>query len=150
MKVKLWGNWGLWLTVFIVLFIIGNIVVLVVISSERFDLVEENYYENELKYQEKIDKISRTQKLKEQIAISKNDDKLIINYPDDFSGKTVEGKIFFYRPSDKRLDFVRTIKINKYNKQEIKDNNIARGVWVIKVDLEVDGKGYYSEQEIIL
>lgn len=150
MKVKLWGNWGLWLTVFIVLFIIGNIVVLVVISSERFDLVDDDYYKNELKYQEKIDKISRTQKLMDKITISKNDDKLIINYPDDFHGKTVKGEIIFYRPSDKRLDFVRTIKIDKYNKQEIKDNNIPRGVWVIKVDLDVDGKGYYSEQEIIL
>ena len=150
MKVKLWGNWGLWLTVFIVLFVIGNIIVLVVISSERFDLVEEHYYEHELKYQEKIEKIKRMQKLKDRIEISKNDDTLIIDYPDDFIGKAIKGKIHFYRPSDKRLDFSREIQISRDNKQEIGYKNFASGVWVIKVDFDVDGQSYYYEEEIIL
>ena len=66
---KIWGNWGLGVTVFLILFVISNLVFLFVISSENFDMVEENYYDKGLNYQDKID-------LKYSSRIERNKDRL--------------------------------------------------------------------------
>ena len=78
------------------------------------DLVADDYYEQELKYQDEIDKKNRTNNLTEQIEIILEKENLKLTYPKLIAGN-ISGKINFYRPSDQKLDFAVDIKTDNRN-----------------------------------
>ncbi len=151
MKLKLWGNWGLWLTVFLILFVLGNVAFVIIVSNINFDMVEDNYYEKELKYQQKIDKMSKLHNLKDSLTIVRTEGKkLIIDFPDDLKGKTFKGNIHFYRPNDRKMDFNIEIKPDSNMQQTVDYSKTAPGIWVIKIEWQSNGDEYYYEEELVL
>ena len=111
-------NWGTG----IVLAFIGFIAFIMyfVISmnfNEKYnhDLVTEDYYKEELGYQNDIDKQNNTKELKENISYTKTDEGLVFIFPETFDPKKITGKVFLYRPSNKHLDFETPISLSKSN-----------------------------------
>ena len=68
------------------------------------DLVTEDYYQEELLHQNEIDKVDNAKDLKENVSWKKTDDGILISFPKDLDYKNITGKVFLYRPSDKKLD----------------------------------------------
>jgi nitrogen fixation protein FixH len=60
------------------------------------------------------------------------------------------GKINFYRPADARKDFAVKLEITNNESQSIPTANLDRGLWVLKVSWNKDGKGYYKEEKMTL
>jgi hypothetical protein len=150
---KIIGNWGLWIIIALVIFLCYIAVFLVFVGGERFDIVEENYYEKGLQYQKQIDIVSRTSNLSEKVLIIKNDNQLTVILPKDFKGSDINGKITFYRPSDSRLDRSYHIRADSNLTRTFDITNFARGIWIVKLILKSDFSGevkdYYFEEELI-
>jgi len=148
---KIWGNWGLGVTVFLILFVISNLVFLFVISSESFDMVEENYYDKGLNYQDKIDMTVRAGRLNNPLKLRISDINTIeFDYPDELIDEGISGSIYFYRPSDKSFDFKLEIKPDTNFKQYFNYSKIKRGIWVIKINFSSNDSTYYHEEEVVL
>ena len=69
-------------------------------------------------------------------------------FPKESIGST--GNINFYRPADARKDFAVKLEIANAESQYIPVANLDRGLWVIKVLWNKDGKAYYKEEKITL
>ncbi len=97
-------NWGHGLTVAILLAITGITSLVYVTTAERIDMVTDEYYPKELKYQEQIEKIRNYNALEEKIQFTVQDT-IIIRFP-KLCDKPhdITGSVHLYRPSDKRLD----------------------------------------------
>jgi hypothetical protein len=144
-------NWGKGIVIAIVLFI-GFIMFFVIKMTTNnqynHDLVTEKYYEKELTYQEKIDANKNVRDLSESIKVDKIVDGLMIKFPKDFHGKTLKGKVFLYRPSDKQKDFEVSIS-NIQNYLLVPDNRLLGGRWNITIEFTCDDKNYFFSDEIV-
>ncbi len=144
-------NWG---TAIVIAFIgfIGFIMYFVVSMStdDKYDhdLVVEDYYQQELKYQNDIDKESLSKTLKTNIKIKRTPDGITVVFPKDLNIEDISGKVFLYRPSNKQLDFEIPISLSN-NNLLIPDKRLLDGRWNIKVDWKYNNTAYLYKTEIV-
>ncbi|NWG26977.1 MAG: FixH family protein, partial [Ignavibacteriaceae bacterium] len=145
MKAKL--NWGTGILIGIIVFVIISITMTVIFMTQDVSLVSDNYYEKSLSYQDEIDKQSRTKSLDEQVKINFNEEVITISVPSNYLNKDISGEIFFYRPSNPKLDFVLPLQLVEGN-QIIPVERLEKGFWRLKLNWTMDGNGYYNERAI--
>ena len=89
------------------------ILVLVGFSSfQQFNLVENDYYDKELKYQETIDKINRVRQNPDGLTLSHDQrfKTLTLSFGANEKVAVFDGDITFFRPSNPALDFIIPVK----------------------------------------
>lgn len=144
-------NWGTGLAIVIIFFLvisIGQVILIHVLVD--YDLVEEEYYDAEIKYQEQINKMKRTEDLPEQLQINLTGNTVEFKFPSLFKPELVTGNIHFYRPSDDLLDKTVKIKLNEENKTYINTKELSTGLWKIKVEWSVKDVAYYNEKSMMM
>jgi len=112
------------------------------------DLVTEDYYKEELEYQNDIDKLNAAKTLDIDIAHKKTEEGLLIIFPSDLDTKKITGKMFLYRPSNKQLDFETSISLSNLHLL-IPDERLVDGRWNIKIDWQYNGKSYLYKAPIV-
>lgn len=112
-------------------------------------LVVEDYYQHDIKYQEKVDKIENRRLLAQDLGISV--DPALKQLKLDFGHDALvsEANVHFYRPSDKGSD------VNKSLSQvtglgTIDIGQLKEGLWKIKVEWTDKDRTYFKEQSIYL
>lgn len=118
--------------------------------STNVDLVTEDYYEKELKYQQHIDLVKSTSTLEQNIDFQITASKIILRYPNIGSATSYTGTVFFFRPSDKQSDFQSTVKVDSSYSQTFITETMDQGLWRAKIFWSVDKNEYYSEFPIII
>ena len=142
-------NWGTGIVIGIIVFVVISITMTIIFMTQDVSLVSDNYYEKSLSYQDEIDKQSRTNSLNEQVKINFNGEIITISIPSDYISKDISGEIFFYRPSNPKLDFVLLLQLVEGN-QNIPVERLEKGFWRIKLNWTMDGNGYYNERAITI
>jgi hypothetical protein len=143
-------NWGTGIFIVLSIIVLAVITFYIYLSNLGTHLVEENYYEKELAYQEKIDKLNNTSQLAGNIEILKEPGVVIIEFPSLDTGSVPSGTVWFYRPSDQKKDFTVPLQLNDSLQQAFNVSSIDKGKWIIKIDWEMDGKEYYFEEAVII
>jgi len=144
-------RWAVGITVLYSTFVIAVIAMVIFMNNADFDLVDENYYEKEIKYQQHIDKVKRTFDENMDISIRYEGNKLFLNFSEDLNYSDCTGKIFFYYPAFKKDDFKIQMNVNSLGKQIIDvSESVAKGNWIIKIDWEYNNTSYYSEETIYI
>ena len=137
-------NWG---TAIVIAFIgfIGFIMFFVVRMSTddkyNHELVADDYYQQELEYQNDIDKVENAKTLSEEISYAKTDEGLLLSFPKEIDQLKIEGKVFLIRPSNKQLDFEMPISLSNHYLL-IPDNRLLDGRWNMKIEWTESGKAY--------
>lgn len=111
------------------------------------DLVTEDYYKQELEFQNEINKETNANNLANNITSTKTEEGIIITFPEDLLINSISGKVFLYRPSNKQFDFEMPISLSNQNLL-IPDKRLLDGRWNIKVDWQYKGKKYLYKKEI--
>lgn len=137
-------NWGNAIVlVFVAFAAIMITMVTICMRQDDLHLVTQNYYEEEIKYQDHIDKVSNTKRLGLNVMEFDKSSKVIgFNLPDD-----AKGSLHLFRPSDARLD--QKIKIDS-EKKSLDLTGLTPGYWHIKLSWEKDGIAYYEEKKVDL
>lgn len=148
MKIKF--NWGTGIFIVIVLFVLAVIAFFIFINTLDINLVEDNYYEKELAYQERIDKIENTAGLSGEIEIRQDNGQMIIQFPDIDTLLVPTGTVWFYRPSDPKKDFTVPLQLDNSHTQVLDVSKIDPGKWTVKMEWEMGGKHYYYEETLII
>ena len=112
------------------------------------DLVTEDYYAEELKYQNDIDKEQNAKLLSQNLTWKKTNEGIVVKFPENFETNKITGNVFLYRPSNKQLDFEIPISLSNHNLL-IPDKRLLGGRWNIKVDWQYSGKSYLYKKEIL-
>lgn len=143
-------NWGTGIVLaFIgfISFIMYFIITMNVDDKYDHDLVTEDYYAEELVYQNDINKLENSKKLSENITYKRVAEGLVIYFPSDVDFSQVNGNVFLYRPSNKQLDFETPISLSKPYLL-IPDKRLVDGRWNIKIDWQYNGKSYLYKEYI--
>jgi hypothetical protein len=143
-------NWGTGILIAIIIFMSITVITVIYLMNQKVDLVTDNYYAKELKYQEQIDKMSRTNAVGDEIKIITDNGFVHLMFPKNESQNKIVGSIHFYRPSDSNKDFIIPLSIDTSFQQVIPTQNLDKGYWKIKLDWNQDSVGYYKETSIII
>lgn len=125
---------------------IGLMVTLVTICVKQDDihLVTEDYYAEEIKYQEHIDRVSNTQAIEGKVmqfdALSKT-----LQFKLPIGAK---GELHLFRPSDARMDKKIQVEIKDTESNVLNLNDLEPGYWKVKMTWEANGVAYFEEKKI--
>ncbi len=145
-------NWGWKIFIVYSLFVLMTLGMTFYFMGQEVHLVSEDYYKQEIAYQDQIDRISNTRALSEDLKIDIQRDIAVISiqFPGELVGTPLDGEILLYRPSDARLDHTYPIRINDSGVQEISSSDLVKGLWRLKIIWSASGKDYYDEKVIVL
>jgi len=149
MKIKI--NWGtamvIVMAVFII-FILQYVYRASVVEKYRHHLVADDYYKDELIYQLDIDKQKASNKLKENIKLTKTTDGLTMVFPYSFDYKKISGTVKLLRPSNYKLDLKTNLKLTS-NTFLIKKSDLVAGKYEISIDWQYKSKSYLFKKSYI-
>jgi hypothetical protein len=120
--------------------------VVISVRMDGIELVTENYYEQEIKYQDQIDKENLTLGLGE--AVMRYDytiQSVVLNLPEGS-----KGQLQLFRPSDSSLDQVYKFEAKTDQATVIPVQNLKSGYWKFQLYWTLGGKEYYEEKKIDL
>lgn len=126
------------------------LIAFLVVSSMRqnVDLVTEDYYQQELQYQTRIDQTDAAIKSGFSPAIVVNDSHVNIVFPDTVRSLGVAGEVVFYRPDNKALDYSENISLDNTGKMSLARSNFSTGMYQAKILWQSSGKDYYYESTV--
>lgn len=134
----------------VLLAFIGMMTYFVVRSVQTpLDLVTEKYYEEEIQYQTRIEKISNDKKMVDKVVIGVKDQQLQITFPASIQKSEVGGNVKLYYAADQKKDQSFKIDIQEGNTQQIDVSKLS-GAYSIQVDWTYKDKSYYTEQKLFL
>ncbi|UZR93229.1 FixH family protein [Chondrinema litorale] len=139
-------HWGYGIALFFSSFVAFILFAVFSSTKENIHLVTEDYYAEELAYQNRIDEIKNTNSLNSRVSMRMINEALEISFPTDMVGKDLEGSIYLFRPSDSGLDKQFDIAINEEGLQQINTDKITKGYYRVKLEWEMDGKSYFVEE----
>lgn len=137
-------NWGTAIVIAFISFIAFIMYFVITMSTNNkfnHDLVTEDYYQQELKYQEDINKVENTRQLTENISWEQTKNGILLKFPKDLNINNIKGNVFLYRPSNKQLDFEMPISLSNHYLL-IPDNRLLDGRWNIKIDWSYKNEAY--------
>lgn len=143
-------NWGTGIVIAFTLFI-GFILFFVVKMTTdhkaNHDLVTEEYYYDELNYQEQINAQQNAHTLTDQVVISKNKEGITIAFPYIKESDISNGTVSLYRPSNRQLDIDFPMSLSNSH-MLIPDNRLLGGRWDIKIAWRMNNKNYLVKESI--
>ena len=143
-------SWGTGIVISFTVFMGITISTGIYMMSLGVNLVADDYYDQEIKYQQQIDRIERTKKFDNKNLISYNGTTVKIELPSKFVKRKVTGEVYFYRPSDGTNDLKIPLSIDSLGNQIIPVTALDRGLWTVKVNWTLFEKEYYNEKRIFL
>jgi nitrogen fixation protein FixH len=144
--------WPIGLIVTFVIFISGTIGLVVMACNQRVDLVNANYYDQEIKYQSRIDSEARAQQLGASASISYDATlkRIVITLPKEIAQKGVSGEIELYRPSMAGLDRQVALDMKYSNVQSIDASGLKAGLWRVRATWTANNQDYFMDQKIVV
>ena len=140
-------NWGAGITTLYLSFVAGILVLVGMSASQKIDLVTDHYYEEETKFQEKLNKTNRAKALAEPLLWQVSEEGLTIQYPEN--GGNVTGTINLYCPSNEKNDRSFTIR-NQNSQQFIPASKIPNGRYRLQIDWKNGTDTYWNEDVIVM
>lgn len=143
-------NWGTAIVLAFAAFISFILYFVIRMSTDdrvNHDLVTEDYYRQELSYQQEIDAENIAQKNSMQLLISKTNDGLALQFPNQIDHHKIKGTVSLYRPSNKQLDFDFDLSLSDAHLL-IPDKRLLDGRWDIKIAWQYNKEEYLHKQSI--
>lgn len=143
-------NWGTGIVIAMIAFmsfILFFVVKMFTDDQYEYDLVVEEYYKQEIGFQEELNAERSALELTENVGIEQTESGVLINFPGDEVSSDIDGLVSFYRPSNKDLDFTKPVFMED-QKMFIPKNEIAAGRWNISVRWNQNGKTYLTRKNI--
>ncbi len=132
------------------IFISGVGVFLFIAFSQNFDLVEDNYYEQDLVYDAQQERAQNGLDFGRDLKVEYN--RASKNISVDFGANMrgpLQARVQLYRPADAGLDEFHTLELGKAPlRGEIDAQHLAAGKWKVKITWEHEGREHFSEIEL--
>lgn len=143
-------NWGYKILSVYIIFIAGILFLVFKSSTQNQDLVTKDYYEQELKYQERIDETERANALSSEVKYVLNNESVTIIFPKEMADKKIKAHILLYCIADKSKDIISdqdtdkgmlTVPFTAKNKGLLHE---------LKINWQAAGSSYYYEEKIMI
>lgn len=141
-------NWGKWIVVSFILFAAFIGVLVFICVRQDISLVSKDYYQEELVYQQQIERLNNTNRLEEKPMMTVAGRVLEIQF-NQFNN-VERGEVKLFRPSDMRFDKQFIIKTTAEKAQRFDVGSLPKGMYRAKMKWTMKGKEYFIENIITL
>lgn len=116
----------------------------------KVDLVADDYYQQELRYQQRIDMENNEKALAESVSVRliPSQQQLVLRFPQNTG--VIKGRVTLYRPSDADQDRSWELKTLDDNIQVLPMEDLAPGLWKLQIQWEANGLSYYKQENVFL
>lgn len=143
-------NWGTGILIAIIFFCSVMIATGIFMFNQKVDLVTDDYYEKTLVYQDQIDLEEKTKSSKKEISFSVNNNSINISLPEEVITSNLKGEVYFYRPSDKNLDFKIPLLTDNSGTMSLQKDKLMPGMWKVRVYWSANDEEFYSEKSLYI
>lgn len=143
-------NWGNKLLLTFIVFASGMGYLVYRSMNVNFELVDKDYYKNELRYQEVIDATNHVNKLSAAVNLTETPQGILLELPAEMKGQPITGHIFFYCAYDEKKDRKISMNLDPEGTQIISSSIIQPGTYIVKISWAIAGKKYFSEHQLTI
>jgi hypothetical protein len=121
-------------------------------NSHRAELVSADYYEQEIRYQSRMEQAGRAQALSAPagVRLDPAQHQIVISLPVEHARPQPSGLIHLYRPAaagqDRRIDLDPDIR----GEQRLDMAGLAPGLWRVRIQWKAGGADYYADQKLVI
>lgn len=116
---------------------------------QNSELITDNYYEEELVYQQVIDAKKNADQLAEKPQYIQDATGIRILFPKDISNANSKFKIDLHRADDQRLDIKRAMTLDNQNSIHIPSKVLTKGNYVLRTLWTKDQKNYQMDYDLV-
>jgi hypothetical protein len=143
-------NWGTGIVLAFVIMVSGMIYLVSIALRQNDDLVDNDYYQKSITYQQHIDEVRNNEALTEKIRFELSSESLKLSFPKLANSQEYEGEIHFYSPVEEKRDMTIKIKLDSIYSQIIDLQSLQKGRYQVKIDWKANKVSYYQQENIVL
>ena len=145
-------NFGHGILATLLLFMSGMSYLVYRCTQQPVGLVNPEYYVQELKYSEQMNKERNALEPGKEVDIFFNDasQEVVVKYPLISQGPEISGKILFFKPDNNEYDFTVPVKADANSEQQINASELPKGAWRVKINWKASDVSYYKEEKIFI
>ena len=140
-------NWGNKIVVAFILFVVFILYMVVQAFNQNTDLVADDYYAQEINYQQRLEQKANLEKLGDKVSIQLAEKSITLQFPE---GQKPKGEIHFYHPSRELFDQKISIDIDAENKQQVAKDKLVAGNYRINITWQSDGTEYFQQEKLFI
>ncbi|REC52362.1 MULTISPECIES: FixH family protein [Chryseobacterium] len=118
-------------------------------GQKNSEMVTDNYYEEELKYQDVIDAKKRADELKEKPVYSQSPAGIRITFPKDYNNSNTSVKFVLNRTDDQNLDVHKTVQLDANQSFLIPAQVLKLGNYTLRLSWTKDKTDYRMDYDVI-
>ena len=140
-------NWGYKILLVYGLFVVGIMFLVYKSTQQKFDLVQKDYYADELKYQNVIDASQKAKDLGGELKTVRKGGHLVVELPAGFHQSAVKGTAHLYYAADEKRDILKEFASSN-GEFDMELLTMMSGSYTLKLNVEMNGEQYYYEQKL--
>ncbi len=147
-----WDPWPVSIISLFVVAIIGFATFVAFCNRHPVDLVAPDYYDQEVRYQDQMDRVKRTRESAAGAAVSFEPAQkaIVIALPAEHCKTQLTGRIDLYRPSARNLDRQFPLAPGPDGLQRIDAADLQTGLWRVRVSWTANRQDYFLDQKVVL
>ncbi len=118
-------------------------------GQKNSEMVTDNYYEEELKYQDVIDAKKRADDLQEKPVYSQDKNGIKINFPKDYDNSNTTVKFVLNRTDDQNLDIKKAVQLDAGKSFLIPAQVLKIGNYTLRLSWTKDKTDYRMDYDVI-
>ena len=138
-------NWGLRITLLYLGFVALILTLVGLTMRQKVDLVSKDYYQQELQYQQRIDRTANTSTLSAPPSCTIQGSNIVLTFPGELRGKEITGTILFFRPSDASKDRTVAISVDAAGTQAVPMAALSSGMYKMQLEWKAGTLEFYHE-----
>ncbi len=142
--------WPYALLAFFALAILGTATLVYISVTNSSDLVAKDYYDQEMRYQGRLDQLRRTQPLEDRIGVEHSAGAVRLRLPKEHATGGASGTVALYRPSSAEADKSYTLALDAEGRQALPATDLGTGLWKVRIHWKVGTEEYFSERNLVL
>ncbi len=143
--------WPVALVVFFILFASYIVGFVIFACRQKMDLVRADYYDQEIRFQQQIDRVQRSAPVLADAGIDydRAGDLVTVSLP-AVKQNDISGTVSFYRPSDAGLDSNVPLGLDPAGRQSVSVRSLRAGLWKVRVQWKSAEQEYFFEKPIVI
>lgn len=144
-------TWGHGIVIALGSFIAFILFLIFVFSNgmQTSELVSDNYYQDELLYQETIDAKNNADMENEKPSYTQSPAGITIKFPSAIAPESKSVKFELFRTDDSNLDVTNEVQLNGQNQFTIPAKVIMKGSYTLKLKWNKDSKSYQVDYDVL-
>ena len=143
-------TWGHGITIGFTLFVVYILSFVYRSFNENIDLVAEDYYAQEVVFQDRIDETQNAKIYADLISATKLETEVVLEFPKEFQENDFEGEVHFFRPSDKSLDPKFPLRLDDSAQVTFPSQLFKEGRYEVKIHWSMEGRNFYLAKQVYL